>query len=114
MGQIEILLVETDIASVEIVVWNLIVLNSLLIFFERSLHVTLMVKSETEVLVVEGEVFPAATVVVFDLLDFEVNGTFVRLKCIIEQLAFKVGKAQVVVVGWLTRHQLGSGFQIEN
>ena len=47
MGQIEILLVETDIASVEIVVWNLIVLNSLLIFFERSHHVTLMVKSET-------------------------------------------------------------------
>ena len=60
-----------------------------------------MVKSEAEVLMVEREVFPATSCVILNLLDLKLNSGLVGSKCHIEDLSFKVGKTQVVLIGWL-------------
>ena len=71
-----------------------------------------MVKSESKVLMVEREIFPATTLVVLDLLDLFVDSHLIGLQRHFKLLIFKVRKTQVVVVGRLVHLYLTCLFQM--
>ena len=79
VSHLEVLFIEAYVTSVEVVVRiNIIIFYSFLVFFESSRHVTLVIESQTQILVIEREIFPGSLLfIVCNFFCFETNGLFV-------------------------------------
>ena len=78
MSHDEVLFIKSNVTTVEIVVRvGVVVINGLLVLDEGAIHFTLMVESQTQVLVVEGKILQRAVLLNLVLLLLEPNRLFV-------------------------------------
>ena len=95
MSHLEVLLVEAHVTSIEEVVRIHIIMSyRILVFFESSLHVTLVIESQTQILVIKRKIFIGSPSLIFlfiNFLDFKTNGLFVGAQGSFELFLLEVG-----------------------